>query len=65
GDYSYVKHPITLTASPLEQTRPAPALGEHTREVLAELGYGTAEIEALIAEGAAVDAPPRKALPEG
>jgi crotonobetainyl-CoA:carnitine CoA-transferase CaiB-like acyl-CoA transferase len=33
--------------------RPAPKLGQHTREVLAQAGYGAAEIERLIAEGAA------------
>ena len=32
----------------------APKLGEHTREVLAELGYGDAAIEAMLAAGAAV-----------
>jgi len=32
---------------------PAPTLGQHTREVLAELGYGEAEVAAMIAEGAA------------
>jgi crotonobetainyl-CoA:carnitine CoA-transferase CaiB-like acyl-CoA transferase len=32
---------------------PAPGLGEHTRAVLAELGYGAGEIEALIESGAA------------
>jgi crotonobetainyl-CoA:carnitine CoA-transferase CaiB-like acyl-CoA transferase len=32
---------------------PAPKLGQHTREVLAEAGYADAEIDALIAEGAA------------
>jgi crotonobetainyl-CoA:carnitine CoA-transferase CaiB-like acyl-CoA transferase len=31
---------------------PAPLLGQHTREVLAEAGYGAAEIDRLIAEGA-------------
>lgn len=31
----------------------APRLGEHTREVLAELGYGEAEIEAMLGDGAA------------
>jgi crotonobetainyl-CoA:carnitine CoA-transferase CaiB-like acyl-CoA transferase len=31
----------------------APKLGEHTREVLAEVGYGEAEIEAMFADGAA------------
>jgi crotonobetainyl-CoA:carnitine CoA-transferase CaiB-like acyl-CoA transferase len=33
--------------------RPAPKLGQHTREVLAEAGYAAAEIDALIADGAA------------
>jgi crotonobetainyl-CoA:carnitine CoA-transferase CaiB-like acyl-CoA transferase len=33
-----------------DQTRPpAPALGEHSRAVLAELGYGAGEVDALIA----------------
>jgi crotonobetainyl-CoA:carnitine CoA-transferase CaiB-like acyl-CoA transferase len=31
----------------------SPTLGEHTRQVLAELGYGTAEIEAMVESGAA------------
>ena len=54
GRYRYVKEPITLTDSPLQQSRPAPALGEHTREILAELGYDTNEIERLIADKAVV-----------
>lgn len=33
--------------------RPAPRLGQHTREVLSEVGYSRQEIDALIASGAA------------
>jgi crotonobetainyl-CoA:carnitine CoA-transferase CaiB-like acyl-CoA transferase len=32
----------------------SPELGEHTREVLAELGYSEAQVDAMFAEGAAV-----------
>jgi crotonobetainyl-CoA:carnitine CoA-transferase CaiB-like acyl-CoA transferase len=32
--------------------RPAPAPGDHTREVLTELGYDGARIDALLADGA-------------
>ncbi|MEP7209384.1 MAG: CoA transferase [Alphaproteobacteria bacterium] len=35
-----------------------PRLGEHTRAELAALGYATAEIDAMIADGAAMVAPP-------
>ncbi|GGG34617.1 CoA transferase [Caldovatus sediminis] len=38
-----------------EDTLPAPRLGQHTREVLAELGYGAAEIARMVETGAAVD----------
>jgi crotonobetainyl-CoA:carnitine CoA-transferase CaiB-like acyl-CoA transferase len=48
--------PIKLSASPGKVTRPAPLLGQHTREVLAEFGFSSAEIEGLVAAGAAVGA---------
>ena len=35
--------------------RPAPLLGQHTREVLAEAGYGADEIDRMIADGAAAE----------
>jgi crotonobetainyl-CoA:carnitine CoA-transferase CaiB-like acyl-CoA transferase len=49
--------PVHFSATPTSVTRPAPVLGEHTREVLAETGYSDAEIDALVAEGV-VEAPP-------
>ena len=33
--------------------RPSPAKGQHTREVLSEIGYSAGEVEALLASGAA------------
>jgi crotonobetainyl-CoA:carnitine CoA-transferase CaiB-like acyl-CoA transferase len=45
--------PVKLSATPGGVRRPAPLLGEHTREVLAEFGFSTAEIDALYACGAA------------
>jgi crotonobetainyl-CoA:carnitine CoA-transferase CaiB-like acyl-CoA transferase len=43
--------PVHFSATPTRVDRPAPCLGEHTRELLAEYGYAAAEIDALIAEG--------------
>jgi crotonobetainyl-CoA:carnitine CoA-transferase CaiB-like acyl-CoA transferase len=45
--------PIKLSATPGRVKRPAPQLGEHTREVLAEFGFSDSEIERLLASGAA------------
>jgi crotonobetainyl-CoA:carnitine CoA-transferase CaiB-like acyl-CoA transferase len=42
-------------SGPLRIDAPPPRLGEHTRVVLAELGYSPREVEELCAAGAAVD----------
>ena len=43
--------PVHFSATPTSVTRPAPMLGEHSREVLAEAGYSAAEIDTFVAEG--------------
>jgi alpha-methylacyl-CoA racemase len=47
-----VSFPLHLSDTPASLRRPAPRLGEHTAEVLAELGYAAAEVEGLRAQGA-------------
>jgi crotonobetainyl-CoA:carnitine CoA-transferase CaiB-like acyl-CoA transferase len=43
--------PLHFSETPTRIDRPAPLLGEHTREVLGECGYSAGEIDAFIAEG--------------
>jgi alpha-methylacyl-CoA racemase len=49
--------PVKLSRTPGTVHAPAPALGEHTREVLADAGLTTDEIDALFESGAAAGAP--------
>jgi crotonobetainyl-CoA:carnitine CoA-transferase CaiB-like acyl-CoA transferase len=44
--------PIKFSETSGEMTRPAPLLGQHSREILGQLGYAAAEIEALQQGGA-------------
>jgi crotonobetainyl-CoA:carnitine CoA-transferase CaiB-like acyl-CoA transferase len=44
--------PVKFGRTPGDPTRPAPAFGEHTDEVLAEIGYSAEEIAALKESGA-------------
>lgn len=57
GQVRQLANPVKLARTPAEVTRPAPGLGEHTVEVLAEAGLSEDEIEALIESGAAAGPP--------
>jgi crotonobetainyl-CoA:carnitine CoA-transferase CaiB-like acyl-CoA transferase len=48
--------PALGTDAPEDRGRPAPAQGEHTGQVLREVGYEAEEIESLAAEGAVLTA---------
>jgi crotonobetainyl-CoA:carnitine CoA-transferase CaiB-like acyl-CoA transferase len=49
--------PVNFSVTPADETRRhAPRLGEHTRELLAELGYAEERIESMLASGAAAGA---------
>ena len=53
GEITLAGFPYRFSDAELTIDRVPPALGEHTREVLAEAGYTTAEIDRMIAEGSA------------
>ncbi len=43
--------PIQFSATPTQVTRPAPLLGEHSRELLREYGYEDGQIDGFAADG--------------
>ncbi len=56
GKLLQARPPARFSASPASVHRMAPTLGQHTREILAEAGFGDAEIGALIETKAVVAA---------
>jgi crotonobetainyl-CoA:carnitine CoA-transferase CaiB-like acyl-CoA transferase len=52
--------PVRASATPAAIRRPAPLLGEHTAEILREIGLADAEIDRLAAAGAVALSPPPK-----
>jgi crotonobetainyl-CoA:carnitine CoA-transferase CaiB-like acyl-CoA transferase len=51
GTVRVVGHPIAYSSGTAAVRRVPPRLGEHTREALAEVGYGPEQIDELAAEG--------------
>lgn len=58
GEVRQARPAARFSATPSEIARPAPKLGEHGREILAELGYGEEAQQRLIDDG-------RIAVPQG
>ena len=56
GPVRLMAHPVRYDGQAPALRRMPPALGEHTREVLAQVGYAPDEIEQLFAEGVALSA---------
>ncbi len=51
GDIDTLGNPMNLSRTPVTYRRPAPRLGEHTDEILTELGFGEGEIADLVKQG--------------
>jgi crotonobetainyl-CoA:carnitine CoA-transferase CaiB-like acyl-CoA transferase len=53
GEVATIGLPVKFSSTPGKVLHAAPLFGEHTRTVLTEIGYSAAEIDALLADGAA------------
>jgi len=58
GSFPAPATPVRFPGAPMSPARPAPGLGQHTREVLAQAGVAPQAIEALLRSGAAAEGPP-------
>jgi crotonobetainyl-CoA:carnitine CoA-transferase CaiB-like acyl-CoA transferase len=56
GPVKAIGLPVKFHGTPGGSVRPAPRLGQHTREVLVESGFDEVQIRGMLADGAAIDA---------
>ena len=54
--------PIHFSETPTQITRPAPMLGQHSRELLREYGYDDSQIDGFVANGVIQDSPANIAM---
>jgi len=54
-EYKIPRSPIRYNEETIEDYVPAPDLGQHSREILAGVGYDEAEIEAMIGSGTIIE----------
>ncbi|HLQ33689.1 MAG TPA: CaiB/BaiF CoA-transferase family protein [Chloroflexota bacterium] len=52
GTVRWLRFPAHFSATPLQRPLPPPTLGEHTEEILGELGFSPADVERLRSGGA-------------
>jgi crotonobetainyl-CoA:carnitine CoA-transferase CaiB-like acyl-CoA transferase len=57
GSVKVVAPAVKMSATPAEIRKPAPLVGQHSREILSEFGYGAEEIERLIGTGTVGETP--------
>jgi crotonobetainyl-CoA:carnitine CoA-transferase CaiB-like acyl-CoA transferase len=55
GEYTVVDNPIKMNRTPATPFGYAPAIGEHSKEILLEAGFSRGRIEELLASGVIVD----------
>ncbi|HEU5143531.1 MAG TPA: CoA transferase [Solirubrobacterales bacterium] len=53
GGVRQLGSPVKMSRTPADPTRPAPAFGEHTEEVLRDVGYSDEEVASMLDSGAA------------
>ena len=48
GTFDTIAPPVRLSSHPMQRSRPGPELGEHSREILEEVGLSQGEIASLL-----------------
>ncbi len=58
GDVKTIGHPVKFSKTPAKVAKAAPVLGQHSREVLEQLGYDEETVARLVESGAVIAAEP-------